>query len=246
MAKAAWCKKGKERRASRRCLSVPLGRYPFGGGTLAGCPQAQGANREVPAAQGQAGTSEALPHFRCPIIELRLCCAFLQEAKSRRGSPLQPCMGHSGSQRTWEAREGSPAFPLSTQRTGKGMEALCCPPSCTSSTLLQRRREGWGVICARRRPGAHYIFFETPVKTGINTRLPELQSGSCPLLTVLWRLQSKLIEIKDSNNIAIESQEPSVVRFNSHRSVNTGRWPWRGRNGKADQQALCCWFYRDR
>lgn len=80
------------------------------------------------------------------------------------------------------------------------------------------------MICARRRPGSHYIFFETPVKTGINTWLLELQFGSCPLLTVVRRLQSKLLEIRDRNNTAIESQETFVVRFNRHRSVNTGRW----------------------
>lgn len=81
-------------------LSVPPpGRNLFGGGTFAGCPQAQDANRQIPAAQRRDGISKALPHFRCPSTELQLCCTFLQEAKSHRaqsppsalyGTPRQP------------------------------------------------------------------------------------------------------------------------------------------------------------
>lgn len=109
--------------------------------------------------------------------------------------------------------------------TEKRMESSCHPPSCTANTLPGRIRERLRSDLCQERPGAHYIFFATPVKTGINTRHPELQAGSCPVLTVVWRLQSKHVEIKDSSNTAIESQKPSAVRFISRRSINIGRRP---------------------
>lgn len=180
------------------------------------------------------------PSFRSPGTELWLCCVFLQEIRSPLlcGTPRLPECHREGHQIS--------SFPT---EDWKGVEyhPLYCPPSCTATALLGRRRGRLRSDFCQERPGAHYIFFETPVKTGINTWVLELQAGSYPLLIAVWRLQSKLVEIRDSSNSAIQSQEPSVVRFNSHRSVNMEgglEGPWGGRSGKADQQDLCWWFYR--
>lgn len=148
-------------------------------------------------------------------------CVLLQKIRS----PIQACIEHPGCKGHQVSLWGSPASTLSPQRTEKRMESSCHPPSWTANTLPGRIRERLRSDLCQERPGAHYIFFATPVKTGINTRHPELQAGSCPVLTVVWRLQSKHVEIKDSSNTAIESQKPSAVRFISCRSINIGRRP---------------------
>lgn len=206
-------------------LFVPLKKHPVFDGTSAECPQVQDANRylrccrQIPAAWRWAGISKAFPRFVFQHRAAALLCIF---AGSRiiegppsdlHGTPKQP---ESVSSTVKVTR-----FPPFHSENWKNCIVL---PPAPSAPCYGAEGEGQGVICARRWPGSHYIFFETPVKTGINTWLLELQFGSCPLLTAVWRLQCKHLEIRDRNNIAIESQENFVVRFNRHRSVSTGRW----------------------
>lgn len=102
---------GKSQQKVPVVLSVPPGRHPFGGGTSAGCPEAQGANRQIPAAQRWTGISKPPPThthtcIRSPHPKLWLCYAFLQEAKSCIGSLFSPAwdtQAELSSSRIWGA-----------------------------------------------------------------------------------------------------------------------------------------------
>lgn len=74
------------------------------------------------------------------------------------------------------------SFPFPHRRLERGWRLCIALSPAPLALCCGGEGEGKGVICARRRVGTYYTFFETPVKTGINTQLPELLLGLTPAL----------------------------------------------------------------